>query len=48
MSSTLLITNIFDDSFTSDDFKYLYHVRWGIESKYNDIKNKQNALPKKL
>ena len=36
----LLITNIFDDSSTSDDFKYLYHVRWGIESKYHDIKNK--------
>ncbi len=36
----VLITNVFDDSFTFDDFKYLYHVRWGIESKYNDIKNK--------
>jgi hypothetical protein len=35
-----LITNITDSSFTSDDFKYLYHLRWGIEVKYDEIKNK--------
>ena len=35
-----LITNIFDKSIGIDDFAQLYHLRWGIESKYNDIKNK--------
>ena len=23
-----------------DDFKWAYHKRWGIETKYNDVKNK--------
>lgn len=36
----ILITNIFDDSFTREQFKELYHLRWGIETKYDDIKNK--------
>ena len=35
-----LITNILDDSFTVEDFKYLYHLRWGIEEKYDELKNK--------
>ena len=35
-----LITNVFDKSFTIFDFKYLYRLRWSIETKYNDIKNK--------
>ncbi|MGO5064095.1 MULTISPECIES: transposase [unclassified Clostridium] len=35
-----LITNIFDESFSVSDFKKLYFKRWGIEVKYNEIKNK--------
>lgn len=35
-----LITNIYDDNFTIGDFKNLYFKRWGIEIKYNEIKNK--------
>lgn len=35
-----LITNIFDEEFTSEDFNQLYHLRWEIETNYNDIKNK--------
>jgi hypothetical protein len=35
-----LITNITDSSYTKEDFKYLYHLRWGIEEKYDEIKNK--------
>lgn len=36
----ILLTNIFEDDFTPEDFKELYHLRWGIETKYDDIKNK--------
>lgn len=35
-----LITNIFDEDFSVPDFKELYFKRWGIEVKYNEIKNK--------
>ena len=35
-----LITNIFDENFSVADFKELYFKRWGIEVKYNEIKNK--------
>lgn len=35
-----LITNIFDGDFSVTDFKELYFKRWGIEVKYNEIKNK--------
>ena len=35
-----LVTNIFDSSFSVEDFKKLYFKRWGIEVKYNEIKNK--------
>lgn len=35
-----LITNIFDEGFSVADFKKLYFKRWGIEVKYNEIKNK--------
>lgn len=35
-----LITNLFDTDISLDDFCYLYHQRWGIETKYDDIKNK--------
>ena len=36
----LLLTNIMDPSFTIEDFKTLYHMRWPIETKYDEIKNK--------
>ena len=36
----ILVTNLYDESFTIDTFKQLYHLRWGIEAKYDDIKNK--------
>ena len=36
----ILLTNIFEDDFTPEEFKELYHLRWGIETKYDDIKNK--------
>lgn len=35
----ILITNILD-KFTVKDFANLYHMRWGIEEKYDDLKNK--------
>ena len=35
-----LATNLFDTDLTEEDFRDLYHTRWGIETKYNDIKNK--------
>ena len=36
----LLITNVFDPHFTVQDFSKLYHMRWEIETNYNDMKNK--------
>lgn len=38
--SETLITNIMDESFSNDDFREIYHMRWGIETRYNDLKNK--------
>lgn len=35
-----LITNILDSQITPNDFKWAYQKRWGIETKYNDVKNK--------
>lgn len=35
-----LITNLFDADFTKEDFLNIYHLRWGIETKYDDLKNK--------
>lgn len=35
-----LITNLFDERFGEKDFAELYHLRWGIETKYDDLKNK--------
>lgn len=34
-----LATTIFDSSFTPDDFKELYFLRWPIELKYGELKN---------
>ena len=35
-----LLTNILDPQFTPADFLKIYHMRWGIESRYDDLKNK--------
>lgn len=35
----LLITNLEDQKWEIDDFKTLYFKRWGIETKYNELKN---------
>ncbi len=35
-----LITNLFDADFSKDDFLNIYRLRWGIETKYDDLKNK--------
>ena len=35
-----LLTNLCDSDFTKDDFLHIYHMRWGIETKYDDLKNK--------
>ena len=35
-----LATNIFDSSISLEEFKWVYRKRWGIESKYDDVKNK--------
>lgn len=35
-----LVTNIFDPSVSLEDFRWAYRKRWGIETKYNDVKNK--------
>lgn len=35
-----LVTNIFDSQISPEDFKWAYQKRWGIETKYNDVKNK--------
>jgi hypothetical protein len=34
-----LATNIFDESFYIQDFKELYFLRWGVESKFKELKN---------
>lgn len=34
-----LVTNIMDPSITPDMFKALYFLRWGVESKFNELKN---------
>lgn len=36
----ILITNLLDKKLTIKYFKSLYFMRWGIEVKYNDLKNK--------
>jgi hypothetical protein len=36
----VLITNLLDKDFKVEDFKALYFKRWGIEIKYNELKNR--------
>lgn len=35
-----LISNIFDRNFSTNDFKELYFKRWGIENKFDELKNR--------
>lgn len=35
-----LVTNLFDDEISLENFKNLYRERWDIETRYNAIKNK--------
>lgn len=35
-----LITNLANCEFDAEQLKELYHMRWGIETKYDDLKNK--------
>lgn len=34
-----LVTNIYDDTITPSKFKELYFLRWGVESKYKELKS---------
>lgn len=34
-----LATNLFDKTYTAEDFKELYFMRWNLELKYNELKN---------
>lgn len=36
----ILITDLFNKNFTVDVLKELYFMRWGIETKFNDLKNR--------
>jgi hypothetical protein len=36
----ILITNVFDEKLNIGDFKALYFMRWGIETKYDELKNR--------
>lgn len=36
----VLVTNLFDESMKIQDFKELYFKRWGIEIKYDELKNR--------
>lgn len=36
----ILITSLFDTSLSVQDFKALYFKRWGIETKYDELKNR--------
>jgi len=38
-TTEILATNILDSSFTAEDFKELYHLRWGIETAFDHLKN---------
>lgn len=40
VTNETLVTNVFDKSFTVPDFKVLYFKRWGIEIKYDELKQR--------
>ena len=35
----VLVTNIYDEKITPMEFKELYFLRWGVESKYKELKS---------
>jgi len=35
-----LITSLFEEDMGVDDFKELYHLRWPVETKFDEVKNK--------
>ena len=35
----VLVTSLLDESLNADDFKELYHLRWGIETYYHTLKS---------
>lgn len=35
----VLVTNIYDEKITTIEFKELYFLRWGVESKYKELKS---------
>ncbi len=37
-STETLITNLDADTFTADELKHLYHLRWGIETSFRQLK----------
>ena len=37
-----LLTNLPETKFKTEEFKQLYHLRWGIETNYNTMKNRLN------
>ena len=36
----IIATNLFDPALSVEDFRVLYHLRWAIETSYNNLKNK--------
>ncbi len=38
-----LLTNLSEDEFSTEDIKELYHLRWGIEVSFRDLKTVLNA-----
>lgn len=39
-SEEILLTNLSDEEFDIDGLKELYHLRWGVETAYNILKNR--------
>lgn len=39
-----IITNLSEENFTSDDIKYCYSLRWGIETSFRDLKHTIGAV----
>lgn len=35
-----MVTNLTDKEFSTEEISYLYNLRWGIETAYDDLKNK--------
>lgn len=39
-----IITTLSEEDFTSDDIKYCYNLRWGIETSFRDLKHTIGAI----